>query len=137
MFNAAGVPPCDVEEINVKLGNCEDPDGDRPVKPNAFVDVRNNFFEGCQEDNFNFDTLRRAKHSTMMVLHRLHGIHDKNRKLDDADAAGAAKPKTRGGGGGGGGGGGSASSGGSSGGPDQSWGWASRRSLMRWMYLMQ
>jgi hypothetical protein len=119
MFNAAGVPPCDVEEINVKLGNCEDPDGDRPVKPNAFVDVRNNFFEGCQEDNFNFDTLRRAKHSTMMVLHRLHGIHDKNRKLDDADAAGAAKPKTRGGGGGGGGGG-SASSGGSSGGPDQS-----------------
>lgn len=90
LFVDAAVQPGDVEEISVTLGDCEDPDGDSPVKPNTFVDVRNNFFEGCQEDNFNFDTLRRAKHSTMMVLHRLHGVHDAP-KLPKP-----AKPKTRG-----------------------------------------
>ena len=92
LFSASGVPPGDVEEINVKLPDCEDPD--ELMKPNSFVDVRNNFFEGCQEDNFNFDTLRRAKHSTMMVLHRLHGIHGPH--LDDLEKAPKPKPKTRG-----------------------------------------
>eukprot|EP01052_Picozoa_sp_SAG31_P012750 SAG31_NODE_752_length_12351_cov_14.467516_6_plen_1414_part_00 len=57
----------------VLLNDTSDPD-DNSV-PNRFVDTRSVFFDECSEGNYNFDTLRRAKHSSMMVLHRLHGLH--------------------------------------------------------------
>eukprot|EP01051_Picozoa_sp_SAG22_P000669 SAG22_NODE_19_length_32182_cov_39.206963_26_plen_212_part_00 len=67
------------------LGDTSDPD---PLSvPNRFVDTRSLFFDECSEGNYNFDTLRRSKHSTMMVLHRLHGLHG------DREGAGGAAVK--------------------------------------------
>ena len=53
----------------VVLQDTSDPD--ELSVPNRFVDTRSVFFDECSEGNYNFDTLRRAKHSTMMVLRRL------------------------------------------------------------------
>ena len=71
-------------EVDVTIGDTSDPDEVTPGNP--FVDVRNTFFEECQEGNYNFDTLRRAKHSTMMILHRLHGVHQRGTKRTIKDA---------------------------------------------------
>ncbi|KAK2080334.1 hypothetical protein QBZ16_000187 [Prototheca wickerhamii] len=46
-----------------------DPD---PDVENEFFDTRQAFLSLCQGNHYQFDTLRRAKHSSMMVLYHLH-----------------------------------------------------------------
>jgi len=46
-----------------------DPD---PVMRNPFLDSRHTFLEMCQYRHYQFDTLRRAKHSSLMLLYHLH-----------------------------------------------------------------
>ncbi|CAM9873566.1 unnamed protein product [Ectocarpus sp. 4 AP-2014] len=49
--------------------DCHDPD---PPISRALVDARHTFLEMCQFRHYQFDTLRRAKHSSAMVLYHLH-----------------------------------------------------------------
>lgn len=52
-----------------------DPD---PLQSAPFVDSRHTFLEMCQWRHYQFDTLRRAKHASLMTLHHLHNttVHD-------------------------------------------------------------
>lgn len=50
-------------------GNTTDPD---PIMPSPFVDSRHTFLEMCQYRHYQFDSFRRAKHSSMMLLYHLH-----------------------------------------------------------------
>ncbi|PVH37653.1 hypothetical protein PAHAL_5G053700 [Panicum hallii] len=49
----------------------ETDDGD-PTMESKYFDSRIDFLKHCQDNQFQFDTLRRAKHSTMMILYYLH-----------------------------------------------------------------
>ncbi|CAN0458627.1 unnamed protein product, partial [Discosporangium mesarthrocarpum] len=49
--------------------DCPDPD---PLISRALVNTRHTFLEMCQYRHYQFDTLRRAKHSSAMVLYHLH-----------------------------------------------------------------
>ncbi|KAF8755803.1 hypothetical protein HU200_011275 [Digitaria exilis] len=49
----------------------ETDDGD-PTMESKYFDSRIDFLKHCQDHQFQFDTLRRAKHSTMMILYYLH-----------------------------------------------------------------
>ncbi|KAJ4770380.1 histone acetyltransferase of the CBP family 12 [Rhynchospora pubera] len=51
------------------LPSTDDPD---PCKECEFFDSRIDLLRLCQNKMYQFDTLRRAKHSTMMILHHLH-----------------------------------------------------------------
>jgi E1A/CREB-binding protein len=46
-----------------------DPD---PIMDSEFFDTRLQFLSLCQGNHYQFDTLRRARHSSMMVLYHLH-----------------------------------------------------------------
>ncbi|TVU26469.1 hypothetical protein EJB05_29017 [Eragrostis curvula] len=46
-------------------------DGD-PTMESKYFDSRIDFLKHCQDNQYQFDTLRRAKHSTMMILYLLH-----------------------------------------------------------------
>lgn len=50
-------------------GNTADPD---MLMPSPFVDSRHTFLEMCQYRHYQFDSIRRAKHSSMMLLYHLH-----------------------------------------------------------------
>lgn len=43
-----------------------------PDMENEFFDTRQAFLSLCQGNHYQFDTLRRAKHSSMMVVYHLH-----------------------------------------------------------------
>uniref|UniRef100_A0A453GVA1 histone acetyltransferase n=1 Tax=Aegilops tauschii subsp. strangulata TaxID=200361 RepID=A0A453GVA1_AEGTS len=49
----------------------ETDDGD-PTMESKYFDSRIDFLKHCQDNQYQFDTLRRAKHSTMMILYHLH-----------------------------------------------------------------
>lgn len=49
----------------------ETDDGD-PRMESKYFDSRIDFLKFCQDNQYQFDTLRRAKHSTMMILYHLH-----------------------------------------------------------------
>ncbi len=51
------------------LPSTKDPDGDMECE---IFDTRQSFLSLCQGNHYQFDTLRRAKHSSMMVLYHLH-----------------------------------------------------------------
>ncbi|XP_042438288.1 histone acetyltransferase HAC12-like isoform X2 [Zingiber officinale] len=55
-------------EIDV-LADTHDEDGTIESK---LFDVRTGFLNFCQNEQYQFDTLRRAKHSTLMILYHLH-----------------------------------------------------------------
>ncbi|XP_062196982.1 probable histone acetyltransferase HAC-like 3 isoform X2 [Phragmites australis] len=46
-------------------------DGD-PTMESKYFDSRIDFLKHCQDNQYQFDSLRRAKHSTMMILYLLH-----------------------------------------------------------------
>lgn len=50
-----------------------DPD---PIMCSPFADSRHTFLEMCQFRNYQFDSLRRAKHSSLMILYHLHHPYD-------------------------------------------------------------
>ncbi|BAE95818.1 putative p300/CBP acetyltransferase-related protein 2 [Oryza sativa Japonica Group] len=43
-----------------------------PTMESKYFDSRIDFLKHCQDNQYQFDTLRRAKHSTMMILYHLH-----------------------------------------------------------------
>ncbi|KAL6626276.1 hypothetical protein ACP70R_030002 [Stipagrostis hirtigluma subsp. patula] len=51
------------------LEDTKDRDG---ILENEFFDTRQAFLSLCQREQYQYDTLRRAKHSSMMVLYHLH-----------------------------------------------------------------
>lgn len=60
---------------NPSVGNCADTD--MPIENNQqeygeFFDTRKRFLNLCVGNKYQFDQLRRAKHSSMMVLYHLH-----------------------------------------------------------------
>jgi hypothetical protein len=48
---------------------------------NSFIDSRQTFLEMCQFRHYQFDSLRRAKHSSMMVLYHLFHPHAKSTRI--------------------------------------------------------
>ena len=51
-----------------------------PLLSNEFVDTRSAFLEKCQMYHWQFDELRNAQHSTLMLLYYLHGMHVEAKK---------------------------------------------------------
>lgn len=70
-----------------------------PLISNEFVDTRSAFLEKCQMYHWQFDELRNAQHSTLMLLYYLHGKHKeaKAKMAAQAEKMGAASSLVGGG----------------------------------------
>jgi len=68
-----------------------------PLLTNEFVDTRSAFLEKCQMYHWQFDELRNAQHSTLMLLYYLHGKHKaaKAKMALQLKEQGAAPPAER------------------------------------------
>ena len=68
-----------------------------PLISNEFVDTRSAFLEKCQMYHWQFDELRNAQHSTLMLLYYLHGKHKpaKAKMALQLKEQGAAPPPER------------------------------------------
>ncbi|GFH07343.1 uncharacterized protein HaLaN_02130, partial [Haematococcus lacustris] len=58
-----------IQEKQEEMQLMKDPD---PDVENEFFETRQSFLALCQGNHYQFDTLRRAKHSSMMVLYHIH-----------------------------------------------------------------
>ncbi|KAL3633867.1 hypothetical protein CASFOL_022629 [Castilleja foliolosa] len=56
----------------VEINGIPDDTKDNEVLESEFFDTRQAFLSLCQGNHYQYDTLRRAKHSSMMVLYHLH-----------------------------------------------------------------
>ena len=70
-----------------------------PLISNEFVDMRSSFLEKCQMYHWQFDEIRNAQHSTLMLLYHLHGMHKAARKRAALKAEAGAALANGGGGG--------------------------------------
>jgi len=66
------------------MHNTKDPDG---LQSTPFVDSRHTFLEMCQWRHFQFDTLRRAKHASLMTLYHLHNCNPEDNRAHAAHCA--------------------------------------------------
>jgi Bromodomain/Zinc finger, ZZ type len=74
-----------VDLLSQLIPDTSDPD---PLLKCAFVDSRHTFLEMCQFRHYQFDTLRRAKHSSLMLLYHLHFPDNLNARPTCACCAG-------------------------------------------------
>jgi len=81
-----------------KLPEIDDPN---PDMSNDTIDLRSSFLEKCQMYHWQFDELRNAQHSTLMLLYYLHGMHKEaaERRKRDAQKALLEKQNSQGDGG--------------------------------------
>jgi hypothetical protein len=86
LFNAylqnAPIPSTELME------DTKDPDG---LQSTPFVDSRHTFLEMCQWRHYQFDTLRRAKHASLMSLYHLHNCTPTDNKAHAAHCAQCGK----------------------------------------------
>ena len=66
------------------MEDTKDPDG---LQSTPFVDSRHTFLEMCQWRHYQFDTLRRAKHASLMTLYHLHNCTPEDNKAHAAHCA--------------------------------------------------
>lgn len=69
MLSLAGFDPECKRWLSQLTPDTTDPD---PVTRTPIVDARHTFLEMCQFRHYQFDSLRRAKHSSMLLLYHLH-----------------------------------------------------------------
>lgn len=70
------------------MEDTNDPDG---LQSRPYVDSRHTFLEMCQWRHYQFDTLRRAKHASLMGLYHLHNSTPESNKAHAAHCAQCGK----------------------------------------------
>jgi hypothetical protein len=68
---------CDSLLVEI-IPDTSDPDS---IMSSPFADSRHTFLEMCQYRHYQFDSLRRSKHSSLMLLYHLFNPHDKNSEV--------------------------------------------------------
>merc|ERR1712070_1076562 len=81
-FSSAPMPDTALME------DTKDPDG---LQSTPFVDSRHTFLEMCQWRHYQFDTLRRAKHASLMSLYHLHNCAPEDNRAHAAHCAECGK----------------------------------------------